>query len=272
VKRKSAGRLKSKLWNKLRPEIDSKTLIDEITDVLHKLLGKSARNVNVSHNLVQYLTQKYSLSDRKTGELRSLIEHYPKDLAAFLERITFKKFQLLGGIVGQLPQTKKKPRVRAQTEDEAARRRKKAKNRYEQRRREYREGLIIEEFGEFPRFGALDPHSRKSPEGTCLDILLRGGAFGMAGHWSSFENLFGVDRHRFPKSLPRTRRGRNVVYRLDAFVECLIHLLANRDGDEQWLPEPTQRDLVLRGIIERAYRFSPEIGDMLAEKLSPYLR
>jgi hypothetical protein len=272
VKRKSPGRLKSELWRKLRPEIDSNTLVNAIADLLHKQLGKSARNVNVAHNLVQYLTQKYSVSSRKTGKLRELIEHYPEDLAAFLERITFKKFQLLEGKVGQLPQTKKKARVRAQTEAEAARRRKKAKNRYEHRRRAYREGLIIEDFGKFPPFGALDPHSRKSPERTCLDILLNGGAISMAGHWNSFENLFGVDRHRFPKSLPRTRKRRNVVYSLDAFVKCLIHLLANRDGDEQWLPEPTRRDLVLRGIIERGHRLSPEIGEMLAEKLSPYLR
>ena len=271
MKRKSTGRLKSELWNKLRPEIDPNTLVSEIGDLLHKLLGKSARNVNIAHNLVQYLRQKYSVSDRKSGELRSLIERYPEELAAFLDGISFKKIQSFVKIADQLPPTKKKPRVKAKTEAEAAQRRKKSKNRYEQRRREYREGLIIKQFGKFPRFQALDPHSRKLPAGPCLDILLSGGAIRMAGHWDSLENLFGEDRHRFPKSLRDERSGRTKVYYLDAFIECLIHLLANRDGYEQWLPERTQRDLVLRGIIERAHEFSSEIGDMVAEKLRPYL-
>jgi hypothetical protein len=93
----------------------------------------------------------------------------------------------------------------------------------------------------------------------------------MAGHKNSFENLFGEDRHRFPKSLRHERSGRTKVYYLDAFIECLIHLLENRDGHQQWLPEPAQRELVLKGIIERAHRYFPEIGYMLAEKLRQYL-
>ena len=271
MKRKSPSRLKSKLRNKLRPEIDPNTLVSEMADLLHKLLGKSARNVNIAHNLVQYLTQKYSVSDRKTGELRSLIERYPEELGSFLDGISFKKIQSFLRITNRLPPTKKKHRVKAKTEAEAAQRRTKSKNRYEQRRREYREGLMIKQFGTFPRCQALDPHLRRPPEGPCLDILFRGGAIRRAGHWDSLENLFGLDRHRFPPSLQHKRSGQNVVYYLDAFIECLIHLLADRDSHEQWLPEGAQRDLVLRGIIERAHRFSPEIGDMLAEKLSPYL-
>jgi hypothetical protein len=270
VKKKSPGRVKSELFNKLRPEIDSNTFANEIADLLHKLLGRSARNVSVAHNLAQYLTQKYSISNRKTGELRWLIERYPEDLAAFLGEISLKDLQWLMKRPDQLPRTKKKPRVRAQTQAEAAQRRKEAKNRYEERRRDYREGLVIEQFGKFSPFRTLNPHSR-APEGPCLDILFSGGAIRMAGHWDSLENLFGVDRHRFPKSLPRKRRGRNVVYYLDAFIECLVHLLANRDSDEEWLLEPTERELVLRAIIGRAHQFSPEIGDMLAKKLCQYL-
>jgi hypothetical protein len=270
-RKKSPDRLKSELWNTLRPEVNLPTLANDICQFLNKHAGKSARNPNVANNLGAYLTQKYSVSDRKTGELRSLIERYPEELAAFLDSITFKKIQLFSKTADQLPPTKKNPRVKAKTEAEAAQRRKKSKNRYEQRRREYREGLIIEQFGKFPRFQALDPHSRRLPEGPCLDIFFRGDAIRMAGHWDSLENLFGVDRHRFPDSLPRKRRGCNVVYYLDAFIECLIYLLANRDGHQQWPPEPTQRKLVLQGIIKRAYRFSPKIGDMLAEKLGPYL-
>jgi len=93
----------------------------------------------------------------------------------------------------------------------------------------------------------------------------------MAGHADSLENLFGEDRHRFPKSLRHERSGRTKVYYLDAFLECIIDLLANRGGKEQWLNERRQRRLVLSGIIRRARRFSSEIGKMLAEKLRPYL-
>jgi hypothetical protein len=271
VKRKSAARLQSELWNELRPEIDPATLIIEITELLHKLLGESTRNVNVAHNLATYLTGKYSLSQRKKGALNWLIALHADDLKEFLSANSTKDLLSFLKTGGQLPKPKKKPRVRPRPKAEAAQRRKKSKNRYEHRRREYREGLIIEQFGTFPRFRPLDPHLITPPEGPCLDLLFSGGAIRMAGHVDSLENLFGVDRHRFPKSLPHQRSGRNKIYGLPAFIECLIHLLENRDGPQQWLPEPTQRELVLRGIIERAHRCSPEIGYMLAEKLRQYL-
>jgi phenylpyruvate tautomerase PptA (4-oxalocrotonate tautomerase family) len=237
VKRKSAARLQSELWNELRPEIDSAALISEITELLHKLLGESTRNVNVAHNLATYLMGKYSVSPRKKGALNWLIALHANDLKEFLSASSIKDLLSFLKTRGQLPKPKKKPRRKAITQTERMQRRKKSKNRYEQRRREYREGLIIKQFGKFPRFQALDPHSRTSPEGPCLDLLFSGGAIRKAGHWDSLENLFDVDRHRFPKSLSHKRRGSNVVYSLDAFVQCLIHLLANRDGGKQWLPE-----------------------------------
>jgi hypothetical protein len=271
VKRKSAARLKSELWNKLRPEVDLPTLANDISEFLDKHVGKSARNANVANNLAAYLTQKYSIGGRKSGDLGRLIEWHTDDLAAFLDRISFKELQSLAKTLGQLPRTKKKPRVRPQTEAEAAQRRKKSKNRYEQRRRRYRRGLIIEQFGTWSPSSSLYPHPKTRPQGPCLDILFNGGGIRRAGHWHSFENVFGEDRHRFPKSLHGKRSGHTILYYLDAFIECLIHLLANRNGHGQWLPEPTQRNLVLTGLIERAYRYSAEIGDMLAEKLRPYL-
>ena len=271
MKRKSAARLQSELWNRLRPEIDSATLITDITELLRKLLGESTRNVNVAHNLAAYLMGKYSVIQRKKGELNWLIALHANDLNEFLFANSIKDLLSFLKAGGHLPKPKKKPRRKALTKIERVQRRKKSKNRYDERRREYREGLIIEQFGKFPRFQALDPDLRTPPEGPCLDILFSGGAIRMAGHWDSFENLFAEDRHRFPKSLRHERSGRTKVYYLDAFIECLIHLLENRDGHQQWLPEPTQRELVLRGIIERAHRYSPEIGDMLAEKLRQYL-
>jgi hypothetical protein len=271
VKRKSAARLQSELWNELRPEIDSATLITEITELLHKLLGESTRNVNVAHNLATYLMGKYSVSQRKKGALNWLIALHANELKEFLSASSIKDLLSFVKTGGQLPKPKKKARRKAVTQIERVQRRKKSKNRYEHRRREYREGLIVQQFGRFPPFRTLDPHSRRAPEGPCLDILFSGGAIRMAGHWDSLENLFGVDRHRFPKSLRHKRSGRTKVYYLDAFTECLIHLLENRDSLQQWLPEPTQRELVLRGIIERAHRCSPEIGHILAEKLRQHL-
>jgi hypothetical protein len=271
VKRKSAARLQSELWNELRPEIDSATLSTEITELLHKLLGKSTRNVNVAHNLATYLLGKYSVSHRKKGALNWLIALHANDLKEFLSANSIKDLLSFLKTGGQLPKPKKKAPSKPQTAIERAQRQGRSKNRYEYRRRYYRGGLIIKEFGTFPGFRPLDPHLITPPEGPCLDLLFSGGTIRMAGHVDSLENLFGVDRHRFPKSLRHERNGRTKVYYLDAFIECLVHLLGNRDDHQQWLPEPAQRKLVLRGIIERAHRFSSQIGEMLAEKLRSYL-
>jgi len=271
VKRKSLTRLKSELWNKLRPEIDSNVLVKEIKELLQKSLGESARSESVAHNLALYLTQKYAVGHRKAGELPRLIEHYPEDLARFLEGISFKEYQGLLKNLDQLPQRKKKRRVQPKTKAEAVRRRKESRNRYECGRRHYREGLIIKEFGRPPQLNLVDLGSKIPPESPCLDILFSGGSIRMAGDWDSFENLFGEDRHKFPKSLQPRRSGRTKAYDLNAFVECLIHLLANRDGHEPWLPEGPQRQLVLRRIIGRAYRFCPGNADMLVESLRPFL-
>jgi len=111
MKRKSLARLKSDLWNKLRPEVHSVTLAAEITEFLNKHAGEAARNVNVANNLAAYLTQKYSVGNRKTGQLRSLIECHSEDLAGFLDQISFKEYQFLLKNIDKLPPTKKKIRV-----------------------------------------------------------------------------------------------------------------------------------------------------------------
>jgi hypothetical protein len=140
VKQKSPTRLRSDLWNKLRPEVDVQTLANEIKELLDKHVSKAARNVNVANNLAVYLRQKYSLGNRKGEELRNLIERHAEDLANFIDQIRFKEYQFLFGNVGRLPRRKKKTRVRPKTEAERVQGVKNAKNRYEQRRREYREG------------------------------------------------------------------------------------------------------------------------------------
>jgi hypothetical protein len=303
VKRKLPSRLKSKLRKKLLPEIDLQTLSDAIAEFLDTPAGKSARGKNLVNILASYLAQKYSVTDRKSGEVRSLIERHTDDITTFLDGIRFKEFQALAGTpAGHPPPTslkesvqallkppdklppspneiplpenepppKKRRRPRPKTEAERKRRQKEAKNRYEESRRYYRRGLIIDQFGTYA-YPTLYPQEATPPEGACLDIIFRGGAVSKAAHWGSLEDLFGIDRHRFPNSPGHERNGRNRVYYLDEFVECLIHLLANRDGKEQWLPEGPQRQLVLTGIIARSRQFSPKIADMLTKKLCPYL-
>ena len=267
MKRKSPARLRSDLWSELRPEVPLRARANEITKLLNKHIGKSARNSNVAHNLAAYLRQKYSVSYSEAEALRSLIEFHGEDLVRFLDETWLQRVLK---IVDRLPRKTKRHRPKPQTETEKAQLQKKAKDRYEWRRRNYRDGLIIQHFGR-PRFSALLPHLRISPESRCLDILFSGGAIRMAGHFDSLENLFGVDRHAFPKRLPHKRSGRTQLYHLDAFIECLVHLLANRDSNDQWLPEGELRHLVLTGIIERAYEHSPEVGASVAEKLRPYL-
>jgi hypothetical protein len=271
MKSKSPERIKSELWERLRPEVDSTALANEITKFLRQHVGESARTVNLANNIARYLLQKYSISDRKSGELHSLIERHPDDLDGFLDAMSFKEARVIMDNLDPLLRTSGKRRVKSRTQADAKQRRKRSKCRYERRRRLYREGLVIKQFGRDPEFSLVNLQYM-SPESPCLDILFSGGAIRMAGHSDSLENLFGEDRHTFPKSLRHERSGRTKIYYLDAFMECLVYLLANRDGRKQWLPEGAQGERVLSGIIERAYRHSPEIGDNLAEKLRPFIQ
>jgi hypothetical protein len=136
------------------------TLANEIRELLNKHIGKSARNSNVAHNLAAYLRQKYAVTYREAEALRSLIECHGEDLARFLDET---RLSLLVKILDQLPRKTKKHRPKPQTETERAQLQKRAKKRYEWRRREYRGGLIIQQFGR-PRFSALVPHFRIGPD------------------------------------------------------------------------------------------------------------
>jgi len=271
MKRKSLERVKSDLWERLRPEIDSATLAGDIKKFLDQHVGKSVRHVNLANNIARYLTQKYSVSDRTTGELRPIIEHHSDDLDAFLEGIRSKQFQCVLNNLDKLPHINEKPRrVRPQTQAETKQRRRRSKRNYDRRRSSYREGLIIKQFGSDPIFDLVDL-KYVSPESPCLDILFKGRGVRRAGTWDSLENLFGEDRHTFPKSLPSRRQGRIRLHYADAFIECLIHLLAGRAGRKQWLPEGDRGKLVLGRMIVRAHRFSPKLATKLIEKLRPYL-
>src|SRR5262245_23872779 len=93
MKPKSPNRLKSELRKKLLPEIDLPTLALEIGKFLNTRAGQAARGHELAIILAGYLTQKYLIADRNTGQLCRLIEHHAGDLAAFLDQIAFKEFQ-----------------------------------------------------------------------------------------------------------------------------------------------------------------------------------
>jgi hypothetical protein len=120
VKPKSPAHSKSALWDKLQPEIDLATLADDIRGFLHKHAG---RGVNLAHNLATYLAQKYFVSNRKTGELRQLIERHSDEVAALLDQISLTDFESLKKRIGQLPLARKKRRVKPTTKIEAAQKR-----------------------------------------------------------------------------------------------------------------------------------------------------
>src|SRR5262245_34759470 len=73
------------------PQLDPQTLAHEIVRFLNTEAGKAARGKDFANILAAYLAQKCSITDRKSGELRSLIERNPDDLAAFLDEISFKR-------------------------------------------------------------------------------------------------------------------------------------------------------------------------------------
>jgi hypothetical protein len=216
--------------------------------------------------MAERLTSKWRFASIET--INRLIENRPELLDQAASASARDELDCLIKMRRGLPRSKRR-RAKPSSDQERSQGQRKSKNRYESRRREYRDALIEEEFGTLLP-NAFIQNSFVPSTGPCLDILFSGGDVRMAGCVDSLENLFGVDRHRFPKSLPRSRRGRNAVYDLVAFVECLIHLLKNRDDGTQWLPEPTKRELVLDGIIERARRFSPELAGILAKELRPY--
>src|SRR5206468_10240076 len=125
---------------------------------------------------------------------------------------------------------------------ERNRSRKASKNSYEnltrKARRRGRPGLIEQEFGlKSPALSFLNPFKRSPPSGPCLDDLLKGGEVKMSAGLYCLESLFGVDRHQFPKTLPCSRRGRQVFYDLRAVINCMLSLLDGSTPGRRWLPE-----------------------------------
>jgi hypothetical protein len=131
-------------------------------------------------------------------------------------------------------------------------------------------GLIEREFGggledewrkrmqQFPPALWPDHPIYKPPAPTCLDDIFAGDPVKML----RLQELFGMDRHRFPKELPYRKEGTGKVYDWEAVVQIMDSLLnekpRKRKGSGRgrlprmpWLNDPDPRATVLKGIEAR---------------------
>jgi hypothetical protein len=140
-----------------------------------------------------------------------------------------------------------------------------SKKRYERKRGRYARngfGEIEREFGDArPTLSALSPDDAAYAP-FCLDHTFKGGAVNM----QRLQELFGMDRHRFPKQLPFCKNGRETLYDYRAVIKIMDALLNERPGKTRkkprrgrtrltWLNNPNLRNRVLTGIEMRINSF-----------------
>jgi hypothetical protein len=92
---------------------------------------------------------------------------------------------------------------------------------------------------------------------TCLDDIFNGGRVNML----RLQELFGMERHQFPKKLPSIRKGRETLYDYRAVATIMDALLSGRVRKKRkrsgrpprmpWLNDPGLRTRVLNGIQAR---------------------
>ena len=122
-------------------------------------------------------------------------------------------------------------------------------------------GLIEYEFGGQAEARTFPFHYPYEP--TCLDAIFMG--YGVPMEY--LESLFGMERHRFPKNLPRVRYGRKILHGALAVVKIMDVLLKEplterkpraRGGSKRklWLSNPDVRKRVLEGIGWQALAIS----------------
>jgi hypothetical protein len=142
----------------------------------------------------------------------------------------------------------------------------------EKRRRQFAVGDIEWQFG-----GAGQGNWRKSPlsllgvlpyQPICLDKILTGGRV----HMWELQELFGINRNRFPKKPPRVKHLRETLYDYRAIVKVMDALLSEERKSrgrplQTWPSNPKVRTRVLSGIEARIKSLStPEQikGEFLA--------
>jgi hypothetical protein len=266
--------VRGELRRRLAREIGTIEIAAEIYKVL-KQIPKGHTREQVAFTLAQRLNCKWP--SLRSPDLWLLIDRRPTELAAILDACDWDIFFEIAKQFAKQARPKS-TRRKPTTDAERNRNRKISKNYYEKsRRKRWRDGgvgIIQEQFGlESSAISLLNPFDRSPPTGPCLDDLLKGGEVKMSGEMWSLETLFGVNRHRFPKSLPYVRRGRETYYDLRAFMKCLLSLLSCKAPHRAWLPDTDQRSRVLTGVIRRARDFGagPELANILERMLRPYL-
>jgi hypothetical protein len=231
--------LRPQLKARLIKRVNVDQLARDITQILKPLGKKPGTPETVARRVAAVLAPRFM---HVSSDLERLIVNRPGQLAAALDGSDFEEYKKLAEIVSKFP-ILKRTRVKQLTEEQKQRNVKASKNRYERRkRRRYNRlevGLIEEEFGTH-RFPSLFPNA--APTGPCLDTLLNYGGVSMSRGADSLERLFGIDRHKLPKSLPRFRHGRRLFYDLRAVLECIHELLETG----RWLVEVERRKLVIR--------------------------
>jgi hypothetical protein len=261
--------LKTKLETRLVEPADVNQLSREITRLLKGLGRRPGTYENVARHIATRLAPRFR---HVSVTLERLIANRPVELAAVLQASDWDEYSKIAETISSLPKPKK-TRAKQLTEEQRRRSLKASKNRYERRKRRqslYGEtGLIEEEFAIRKRpFLLSDPLNRRPPTGPCLDVLLNLGDVPMSGETYCLESLLGMDRHNFPKSLPHVRRGRHIFYDIRALVKAIVALIEKG----KWLPEPDRRNLVLKGIIQRARDIGqPKLATILEQIFSPYL-
>jgi hypothetical protein len=264
-----AAATKRALRAQLPQPLPESQIAEEIERYLYKHFEIVPGKPKLAKDLASHLSSQFLLTDKRSlGWLQCIIEFYPDDLEHLSEQATLESFLRLAR-AGKLPKGAKIPR-KFWSPTTRAKRKRNSKAYYELKRKGHREGLIIRQFGEFfSHQSALGEVLLGSRKCDCLDAVFEGKTVKMSGSGSSLENLFGVDRHRFPKNLTKVRSDREIGYNLDTVLQCMVALLS--DKQRRWLPDPKFRDTILRRVIDRARSKSDELALVLKEKLQRFL-
>jgi hypothetical protein len=263
--------IKRALRSKLPQPVDESQTADEIEKYLFKHFETVPAKPKLARGVASHLSGQFLVTGKRVlGWLQCIIEIYPEELKHLFDRASLESVmrllragKLSNSPVAHVPRKFWGPTTRIE-------RTQRSKNRYEFKRKGHREGLIEQQFGGFVfRQSALGEVLHTSRKCDCLDELFEGKTIKMSGRGPSLENLFGLDRHRFPKRLPTVRTGREIEYTLVAVVQCMFALLA--DEKRPWLPDRKIRNTILRGIIEQAREKSGELASILQEKFQMFL-
>jgi hypothetical protein len=120
-------------------------------------------------------------------------------------------------------------------------------------------------------FGAIHPRAELGKSAfaagivfspTCLDNIFAGGVINML----ELQQLFGMDRNRFPRKLPCVKKGNQTLYIYEAITKIMDALLSEDPTERKrgapgrrrqlWLGDPDLRTRVLSGIETRLNNIS----------------